>query len=1229
MIQGKHGLPSDLNLLEGYHENIIINKDGFDCSKNTTLDITKISNRLYIMGQSWRHSSHPDAARNNASELRNCLDNECHSINKSCKYLIWSLSTTITKAKDGSDEAFLASRTITFSTLNTERTFPTLKILYTACQSILAWLALDKANFAVIQCRNGRNRSILLAACLLRYASHANGEDGTVKSALTDALALILAKRYPPKASYNSFPPDLRDENNRLWHQPVLFLQEAVGPTFGRYLRYFDDLLRMHGKPPNPLSLCLHQLIMTGIPSFGHSPKRNEPAVELLINGKRVWCTHGTLDTQTVSKESEEHGDEQEGIHGSVEWLGDDEDLHARHSSFGKFVRGLFSTSSSSSLSSNSSSSNSSKSSSISSSLLSSLGNSTVSIKKIAKPKNPLVLQDEHHVVFRLERKQILGDVQLRVFYIDENLCCGGAAGAVVDGPTIANIAFNTGFMLPGLIRLQGVDVERPLLALQRMGDYPIDFCLDLVLTEIDESRVQDSGGQNKLAYEVEFHLGQAINRLVEMMPCAIIMDEDLVHALELQGAHRVLAKLALGLHENSIHAAHTFLFSSNSSLSSKLLANESDSVDSVPPPEQPAVNWHMDLLTEAIVDAARRKSAASFLGGSAGKYSPERLRRNHFSPKAKLVNSPEPVVKKATLEEPLHPTEETIQTVAIADVEDVMSFRTSESSPSQHGQSAVRQKSITLPPPPSDKSSSGPPPPPLPAPLTQGKPGPPPPPPLPPGKSSSLASSGPPPPPPIPTSKVNDRPTVKTVLRWEALRDTAQLHGTIWADLSPALMQTALDDLTTAFDPLVIAPDQDEQQGRKHTKKSSSGLTVHRFEELFCVKPGTGRETLSSNTSLLGLVKEKTKTKSLVGEEVDLRRANNIGIGLARLAKSCGLTTPCEILESVRRQRPTDLKWQLSLDDLQALLPLLPTPTEVAKFANRTNAPPTKPSSPIVEFLQLMSMVASEANFLVRVQCLHLGALSLYLPDLTARATKLMNLMRDLREDAALKRLFAIVLQVGNLATVDYVKSNNNPLLIGLKSNTHRALGFRLDSLLQLGQVPSVDKSCTLLDFVAGEWLELENDIRKDKLEEGQDESFLDLPKHYLPVIKTVKGWSVTGLCQELSEMESEHAALLTEVSKLLLSNETNRSKTLSEWKDFLEGPAQAQLFTAKECVKKELSEAYTLTCQYFGHTIGSNPDKNNDSDDLLSIFENFFEQFAGALKRKHHSQPPLKTQL
>ena len=81
--------------------------------------------------------------------------------------------------------------------------------------------------------------------------------------------------------------------------------------------------------------------------------------------------------------------------------------------------------------------------------------------------------------MFRLEDLGIIGDVQLRIFHYN------AIAGQNV---TIANIAFNTGFMTAGLIRMQGAEVERPLVdaAINGQTRFSPEFSIDLILSQAD-----------------------------------------------------------------------------------------------------------------------------------------------------------------------------------------------------------------------------------------------------------------------------------------------------------------------------------------------------------------------------------------------------------------------------------------------------------------------------------------------------------------------------------------------------------------------------------------------------------------------------------------------------------------------------------------------------------------------------------------------------------------------
>ena len=160
------------------------------------LDITRCSDRLFLMSRWWTHPSDTSSARNNVNDLVKW----CQQALARHKFIIWRLGSSA-----GDSHPALSSAV---NLGLPPHTTPTLKLLLDLCRSMAAWLALDMHHVAIIQCKNGKSRSMLAMSCFLMFIgafdSTQDAFDWIQATALKEhkelGLGSVPGKREPPPA---------------------------------------------------------------------------------------------------------------------------------------------------------------------------------------------------------------------------------------------------------------------------------------------------------------------------------------------------------------------------------------------------------------------------------------------------------------------------------------------------------------------------------------------------------------------------------------------------------------------------------------------------------------------------------------------------------------------------------------------------------------------------------------------------------------------------------------------------------------------------------------------------------------------------------------------------------------------------------------------------------------------------------------------------------------------
>ncbi|POM57933.1 Formin-2 domain containing hypothetical protein, partial [Phytophthora palmivora] len=230
-----------------------------------SLELTFMTERLVVVGAP---SDGPtDKKRNvvNVTELSSYLDTQHRS-----HFLLFNLNALDTDTPDVqlsvADQLHEQMLEFNWERDGMKAHTPPLDLIFRICYALVAWLALDAHNVALINCQTGKTRSGVVVACYLLFARLA--EDPT------DAFVEFYRKRWDMK----SLTPQA--------------LQKKTPPSIQRFLSGFHQLLEKH-KPPNDKPLLLKAVI------FRQLPVELQPCVQIWDDYKLVFCTDGLQDGET------------------------------------------------------------------------------------------------------------------------------------------------------------------------------------------------------------------------------------------------------------------------------------------------------------------------------------------------------------------------------------------------------------------------------------------------------------------------------------------------------------------------------------------------------------------------------------------------------------------------------------------------------------------------------------------------------------------------------------------------------------------------------------------------------------------------------------------------------------------------------------------------------------------------------------------------------------------
>ncbi len=750
-------------------------------------------------------------------------------------------------------------------------------------------------------------------------------------------------------------------------------------------------------------------------------------------------------------------------------------------------------------------------------------------------------LQDSNHIAFKFDdddgERVLVGDLQLHLFHTQER---------TRQRSTIAYFSLNTAFTQPGIVRFCASEMEIPFWeasapvtrftdasrpASKRFAD---SFSVDLILLENEshlntvcsyESTVQINPAKNLIRLS-QFHPGRP--------------DRSLLGSLCLQGWSRELAKVALQVCGNDIHGAHEMLTSMQGKEKIEKLLKDfrkeekskerSKKKEEVIVQEESQNRDNSDHKKRETEDELVEKKYENEFSEEKDEFQIEEtlsLESEQFNVRSNLLQDMLKVKFNLRENSPRLPSEapspqpdERRRTEdSFLEPEEIeSSVASTELSLMSLSQSVdIEPSALTTEPSLMPLSQSV---------ASIQSPVPPPAPPLPPPMPPIGIPIAPPPP----------RPRLKNSLNWRELKNIPSIDQTVWSELS--------------------------SPGRSCFSKSD-------FEELFCVKPGDGLSRKSS------IVKEEA-TGSDLPLIVDVRRANNVGIGLARFNKR--FDSISDLLNSIK----TD-KEAFSFDDYCALAAILPTDDEAAALRL------IKPADGLLErmgraelFMYEVSIKHANLPFLLKVRQFQCSA-PLDIAALEEKFNLITEALKMIKDSAALKLILKAALELGNLANYEYGR---------LKASFSSGVqAFTLDSLCHLHEVKSVDGSSNLLLFLVQSLLPAHPEICV--VAEGEAWKELD----------TIKCWNGTFLLAEVEALKEECSQLLS------LTEGSSEAPALEAIKTSL---------ISLEPVSNEFVATWQVTRSYFGEDPRDPPAIFEDVSVFIGTCAEFSKNLSVAIKQQ-----------
>lgn len=323
----------------------------------------------------------------------------------------------------------------------------------------------------------------------------------------------------------------------------------------------------------------------------------------------------------------------------------------------------------------------------------------------------------------------------------------------------------------------------------------------------------------------------------------------------------------------------------------------------------------------------------------------------------------------------------------------------------------------------------------------------------------------------------------------------------------------------------------------------------------------------------------------------LDLRRANNVGIGLSRFYKRLDDE---EILSALINgsnvDKPNDpenlSKWEktfLNIDDLLTLKNCLPTKDEVDLLKIFKGD-----ISSLNRAEKFMLIVAKEPYAQWMVDALiYERQFPGEIESIKDKLETFTGILSKIRESPNLKVLLRTVLELGNLANYDYGKHAGT-----MSFSKGRALGFSMDSLVKLQEVKSVDRSTTLVHYLVS-------------VLESRHPEVLTLPIDFGTELGIAKHWDSSAIFGQLSELQSGFSKFY--MQSFPMSKDTRVEEFCSNQENFLIS-AKSQLENIS-AIGQKLQLTWKNTAEYFGEDPADQKPEN-----LLALFDQFFRHLSQA---------------
>lgn len=750
---------------------------------------------------------------------------------------------------------------------------------------------------------------------------------------------------------------------------------------------------------------------------------------------------------------------------------------------------------------------------------------STTSIADKSKLSSDIyIFKDDYNVIFKLKENSLKKDIQLNIFH------CHPKTGQRIP---IISFTFNTAFFHPGVIRLRPDDLEIPLKDVEA----PAILFPDASTMKSGQKRFKEDfcidlillpatemgmGEITDYCSTIRNNEAKNLLRLSQLIP--VRSDRSLLPPLLLQSYPKFYAKLALQLYANDIHRAHEFL--------EKLRGRQGMREIEKSLLELVGVKGDVDLRDESVTaqNASANAQSVTVTARSSSDNAQSVVTSTHIAHVTSVdaPNQPSPGQSKDPL---------------------IIEKTSSAPLPSFSGIGIKPSEGEGCPAPP-------PPPPPLPvfntSKFTVANPPPPPPPPLPVPNSSTYPTTT-----NTPTiHPTNNRPKIKNTLHWNELNSQlSEIGTTIWHEIATGDVEAQVE------------------------------LNTKMFEEMFCIEPPGSKKKPQIRGNDNGPLPADL-APVILPVVIDIRRANNVGIGLSRFQRR--FETPSSLIKELK------LANNLDLDDLLTLKGILPTEEECKnlKLIRKTDRILMDRMGKAEQFMHAMAQ-EDEISSIIDYKIFEMTCWQ----DFTCLKSKfemISGVLEALKTSNELKIILKATLDLGNLATYEYGRFPAN-------SSNPSAFGFTLDSLCKLHEVKSVDSQSNLLIFLTASLAQHQNQAEILSLPAREEFRDLDL----------IKQWSD-------KQLKSEYK-LLEEVSEEMINKSCDNTKNLDFWMD-----AKSKLSSFKNHLRafQASLDSYDSTWQstrnYFGYS------GNEDVSGFLTTIWQFFRNFEAAVKQ--HTKEQLK---